>query len=76
MIKGIERTAPMIHFQYRGVQVRLHGLRQDAPPKMVSVDYEIIVETEEEDFGIFVIEPERGEGVVEPVVKAAHERMA
>lgn len=49
MIKGIERTAPMIHFQYRGVQVRLHGLRQDAPPKMVSVDYEIIVETEEDD---------------------------
>ena len=49
MIKGIERTAPMIHFQYRGVQVRLHGLRQDAPPKMVSVEYEIIVETEEDD---------------------------
>ena len=26
-----------------------------------------VVEAEEEDFGIFVIEPERGEGVVEPV---------
>ncbi len=26
-----------------------------------------VVETEEEDFGIFVIEPEGGEGVVEPV---------
>ena len=49
MIKGIERTAPMIHFQFSGVQVRLHGLRQDAPPKMVSVEYEIIVETEEDD---------------------------
>lgn len=49
MIKGIERTAPMIHFQYSGVQVRLHGMRQDAPPKMVSVEYEIIVETEEDD---------------------------
>ena len=49
IIKGIERAAPMIHFQYSGVQVRLHGLRQDAPPKMVSVEYEIIVETEEDD---------------------------
>ena len=49
MIKGIERAAPMIHFQYSGVQVRLHGMRQDAPPKMVSVEYEIIVETEEDD---------------------------
>lgn len=49
MIKGIERAAPMIHFQFSGVQVRLHGLRQDAPPKMVSIEYEIIVETEEDD---------------------------
>lgn len=49
MIKGIERTAPMIHFAFRGVEVRLHGLRQDAPPMMVSVDYELIVDTDEDD---------------------------
>src|SRR5690242_9670731 len=30
MIKGIERIAPMIHFQFRGVEVRLHGVRQDS----------------------------------------------
>ena len=49
MIKGIERVAPMIHFQFRGVEVRLHGVRQDAPPMMVSVDYELIIDTDEED---------------------------
>jgi uncharacterized OsmC-like protein len=49
MIKGIERVAPMIHFQFRGAEVKLHGLRQDAPPMMVSVDYEIIVDTDEDD---------------------------
>lgn len=49
MIKGIERVAPMIHFQFRGVEVKLHGLRQDAPPMMVSVDYELIVDTDEDD---------------------------
>ncbi len=49
MIKGIERVAPMIHFQFRGAQVKLHGARQDAPPMMVSVDYEIIVDTDEDD---------------------------
>jgi hypothetical protein len=27
----------------------LHGVRQDAPPKMVSVDYELIVDTVESD---------------------------
>jgi len=49
MIKGIERVAPMIHFQFEGVEVRLHGIRQDAPPMMVEVHYEIIVRTEEDD---------------------------
>ena len=49
MIKGIERVAPMIHFQFEGVEVKLHGIRQDAPPMMVEVDYEIIVETTEDD---------------------------
>lgn len=49
MIKGIERVTPMINFQLRGVDVRLHGVRQDAPPLIVSVDYEIIVDTDEDD---------------------------
>jgi len=31
MIKGIERVTPMLHFQLRGVQVVLRGLRQDSP---------------------------------------------
>lgn len=49
MIKGAERVAPMIHFAFQGIEVRLTGQRQDSPPMMVSVDYEIIVETEEDD---------------------------
>jgi uncharacterized OsmC-like protein len=47
MIKGIERVAPIIKFEYRGVEVRLSGVRQDAPPKMASIDYEILVDTNE-----------------------------
>jgi uncharacterized OsmC-like protein len=49
MIKGVERVAPMIHFEFNGVEVHLHGIRQDAPPMMVSVDYEIIIDTREDD---------------------------
>jgi uncharacterized OsmC-like protein len=49
MIKGVERVAPMIHFQFQGVEVNLHGVRQDAPPMIVSVDYEIIVDSREDD---------------------------
>lgn len=49
MIKGIERVTPMLQFDLRGVEVRLTGSRQDAPPRMVSVDYELIVDTDEAD---------------------------
>lgn len=49
MIKSVERVAPMIHFQFDGVEVKLHGIRQDAPPMIVEVNYEIIVETAEDD---------------------------
>lgn len=49
MIKGIERVTPLLHFDLRGVEVRLTGARQDAPPKMISVDYELIVDTDEDD---------------------------
>jgi uncharacterized OsmC-like protein len=49
MIKGIERAAPMLKFEFRGVEVKLHGVRQDSPPKMISVTYELIVDTAEND---------------------------
>ncbi|MEX0693780.1 MAG: OsmC family protein [Rhodospirillales bacterium] len=49
VIKGIERVTPMLQFELRGVEVKLHGVRQDNPPKLVSIDYEIIVDTDEDD---------------------------
>lgn len=49
MIKGIERVIPILNFELRGVEVRLHGVRQDVPPKMESIDYEILVDTDESE---------------------------
>ena len=49
MIKSIERVTPLLKFSLRGVEVRLHGVRQDVPPRMESIDYEIIVDTDESD---------------------------
>ena len=49
MIKGIERVTPMLNFSLRGVEVKLHGVRQDSPPKMVKITYELIVDTDEPD---------------------------
>ena len=49
MIKGMERVAPILKFEFTGVEVKLHGVRQDVPPKMESIEYEIIVDTKESD---------------------------
>lgn len=49
MIKGIERVTPIMKFKLRGVEVRMHGVRQDVPPRMESIDYELIVDTDEAD---------------------------
>jgi uncharacterized OsmC-like protein len=49
MLKGIERVTPMLKFNVRGVEVRLKAVRQDAPPKIVSVDYEILIDSDESD---------------------------
>lgn len=49
MLKGAERVTPMLDFDLSGIEVSLHGQRQDSPPKMVRIDYEIVVETEETD---------------------------
>ena len=49
ILKGTERVIPMLAFELRGIEVSLHGLRQDSPPKMVRIDYEIVVDTDEPD---------------------------
>jgi uncharacterized OsmC-like protein len=49
MLKGIERVAPLLKFEFRSVEVRVHGVRQDVPPRMERIDYEIQVDTDEPD---------------------------
>ena len=49
MIKGAERARPMIHVEFRGIEVRLHAVRRDSPPAIVSIDYELIVDSDEPD---------------------------
>lgn len=49
MLKGIERVGPMLKLELRGVEVRLHAVRQDVPPRLERIDYEIRVDTDESD---------------------------
>jgi uncharacterized OsmC-like protein len=49
MIKGIDRVTPILKFHLQGVEVRIHGVRQDDPPKMRAITYEIVVTTDESE---------------------------
>ena len=49
IIKGIERVSPMLDFAFEGVEVKLKAVRQDAPPKLTGIVYELIVDTQEDD---------------------------
>jgi len=49
MTKGALRAAKLNNFEIRAVEVRLKGIRQDAPPRMARIEYELLVETDEPD---------------------------
>ncbi len=49
LIKGIERVLHLLDFSLDGVEVILHAVRQDDPPRIASIDYELVVDTEESD---------------------------
>lgn len=49
MIKGAERVLPTLKFQLDGMTVALEADRQDAPPKLTAIRYQITVATAEND---------------------------
>ncbi|MDZ7600893.1 MAG: OsmC family protein [Hoeflea sp.] len=49
ILKGAERMIPMLAFDLRGIEVSLSGVRQDSPPRMIRIDYVIVVDTDETD---------------------------
>ena len=49
MIKGIERVQPMLRFHLRGVEVQIHGVRQNVPPRLEEITYDIVVDSDEPD---------------------------
>ena len=49
MIKGVERVTPTLKFQFDTVEIKLEADRQDAPPKLVAIRYEVVVGTTESD---------------------------
>jgi uncharacterized OsmC-like protein len=52
LIKGAERVLPVLGFDLRGIEVSLHAVRQDSPPKLLLIDYLITVDTDEPEHRI------------------------
>jgi len=49
MLKVIQRVTPMLKFKIDGAEVLLEAIRQDAPPKLTLIRYEILVDSTESD---------------------------
>lgn len=49
IIKGIERVAPMIKFEFDAIEVALEAERQDTPPRLTSIRYDLGIRTGESD---------------------------
>lgn len=49
MLKGIERVTPMLDFKLDGVRVELTAVREEKPPRIAEVRYELIVDSPESD---------------------------
>ncbi len=72
MIKGVERVTPLLNFHLNGVEVHLHAKRQDRPPKIVEITYELIVDTEESDHRLALLHQNvRKYGTVSNTIAAA-----
>jgi uncharacterized OsmC-like protein len=72
MIKGIERVTPMLEFKIRGAKVSLHAVRHDAPPKIISIDYELVVDSDEDDHRLELLHTNvRKYGTVSNTIAAA-----
>ena len=49
MLKGIERVSPMIHFAVDAVEITMTAERQDSPPKLTQIRYDLAVRSSETD---------------------------
>ncbi|EKM98169.1 MULTISPECIES: OsmC family protein [unclassified Acidocella] len=49
MLKNLERVAPMLTFRFSSAEVRVHAVREDHPPRLTRIDYEIVLDTDEPD---------------------------
>ena len=48
ILKNVERYSEKLKIPYTKAEISVHGIRSDAPPAMVSVDYELVIYSDAE----------------------------
>jgi len=72
MIKGAQRVASMTKSGRRGLGGALLGQRQDSPPKMLAINYQLVVDTSEADERIELLHKSiRTYGTISKILGAA-----
>jgi uncharacterized OsmC-like protein len=72
MIKSIERVTPLLNFHLNGIEVHVQAKRQDSPPKLTEITYELIVDTQESDHRLALLHQNvRKYGTVSNTIAAA-----
>ncbi|MFP4132501.1 MAG: OsmC family protein, partial [Thiohalospira sp.] len=49
MIRGIQRARPMLRMEIDGIRIHLRGWRQDSPPAMARIEYNVTVTTDADE---------------------------
>ncbi|MBP2562420.1 putative OsmC-like protein [Neorhizobium galegae] len=49
LVKRIEHVTPMLDFKLGGVEVSPDAVRQENPPRIISIDYGLVVDSNESD---------------------------
>ena len=47
LLKNVERLTPILRFTYQRAAVHVHGVREDKPPRMASIDWTLTLWTDE-----------------------------
>ena len=52
LLKNVERFAKFLNFSYEKAEVSVHGVREEPPPRIVSIQYRLRIWTDETDYRV------------------------
>jgi uncharacterized OsmC-like protein len=74
LLKNVERLAPILRFGFTRAAIRVNGVREDQPPRLVRIDWELTIWTDEPASRVDLLERNlRKQGTIYNTLAAACE---